>query len=164
MQKCITNNTVPQFSRVPFTATVDDEDTHLLNVTLINEIDLMDDAFAAGLMKIQDDCQAICRQKDCDERLYVTQLLSFKHDPSMRFKAYVPLEPETLTEFLPRLPLIEYLIYLSSVLGLWMGWSVMQIADGLFYFAKLLASRAEKRKNSRNMYAKKGNSPLPIYY
>lgn len=155
-----------QMNRIPFTTAIDDTDEELKNITIINERELMDEAFEESLLKIQDDCLHICPQRDCEERLFVTQLLSFKRFDFLKFKAFAPLEPETLTQYFAQLPLVEYLVYISSVIGLWMGWSIGHVADGCYWLARIVLSRSDKKRDTkqRKRYAKQRTDVLPIYY
>ena len=100
-----------------------------------------------------DICRKSCNQKPCHERFSVTDVSSseYLHKGSIYIGSSCSNRPKVIIEYLPRITLIEFAMYISSSLGMWFGISILSINPF-----------NSKRKYGRNEKAKETNFTHPI--
>lgn len=87
--------------------------------------DLENSTFYEMFSKIENICKLHCWRPNSEEIYYVTQVVDTEADTNIELSVYTPSQPTTITESYPEMELIDFVIYLSSCLGLWIGWSVL---------------------------------------
>ncbi|XP_053209093.1 uncharacterized protein LOC128393016 [Panonychus citri] len=89
------------------------------------------------LKKCFDECSALIKQPECESTIIYSEadehaenVLSSKYQGKMFIYLIAPIDMDTISRAFPQNTLIEYLIYVSSTLGLWFGISVYgQLTD-----------------------------------
>ena len=76
-----------------------------------------------------DICRKICNQKFCNEKFSVTDVSSTQELNSrlLTITSSCSTRPMVIIEYLPRIPLMEFVMYISSSIGIWFGTSVLSI-------------------------------------
>ena len=76
-----------------------------------------------------DNCSKICNQKSCHERFYVTDVSSTEmlYNGLVSIGSCCSKRPMVIIEYLPRIPFMEVIMYVSSSLGFWFGISILSI-------------------------------------
>ena len=76
-----------------------------------------------------DTCRKICNQKPCNERFSVTDVTSTEHfrNGLVSIASSCSPRPVVIIEYLPRIPFMEFITFVSSSLGIWFGISILSI-------------------------------------
>ena len=74
-------------------------------------------------------CRKICNQKSCNERFSVTDVISteFLRNGLVSILSSCSNRPVVTIQYLPRITLLEFILYISSSLGIWFGISVFSV-------------------------------------
>ena len=129
VQRCITNHTKSQLNRAPFTRIIANDSSDI-DYRIVSISDLENKTFAGKLSAIERKClnSPTCIRSNCYEELAMSQFVADKKSEHFKIRIYAPQDPDFVTTYYPKLNLVEYLVYLSSCVGLWLGWSMMDIA------------------------------------
>lgn len=135
---CIREKVISQLGRVAFTSLVRETQAHLRNLSFITTKDLQDLEFRGKLERIEKEChQESCPHADCREVIYVTQLLRTQVSSDIvKFRIQLPVKPSLTTVYWPKLTFTDYLTYLLNCLGIWMGFSFIDLKKCFFLLLK----------------------------
>ena len=102
-------------------------------------------------MTRSDICRKICNQKFCNEKFSVTDVSSTPelYNGLITIMSSCSNRPVVVIEYLPRITLMEFVMYISSSFGIWFGVSVLSINP--FYSNK--CEGANRRMQTRNYYS-----------
>lgn len=87
------------------------------------------------------ECYGICHWKNCyEKKIIVTNVAGvyMKHGHSMSIESWKESFTINLSQQQSR---IDFITYTASLLGLWFGWSIMQIPEQIAHFKKLIFVR-----------------------
>lgn len=120
-QRCFRNKTVRAFDKVPFNSRI----KYAWNYKRVRAKDMHDEEIRSTLNKQQQDCINQCSGDDCIQIITMTdaERQEFEY---LQFKYRTPIDPSLELTFNPKLSLIEYLAYVTSCFGIWLGVSFYQ--------------------------------------
>lgn len=124
---CVRNGTLTKFNKLPFTSIVVDGDQEA-NHFHVSTNDVYNDTFGDLLNEIQYRCYLKCKAPDCETTYYVTKALPrplYRRAVGVRLMA--PREPTTNVANSPKMEFVEYVIFVLSSLGTWLGLSVFDL-------------------------------------
>ena len=96
---------------------------HMNTIVMLNKTLLQDTKTRTNI------CRKICKQKSCSERFSVTDVSStaYLRNGSVSLTSSCSKRPMVIIEYLPRITLMEFVMYISSAFGIWFGISVFSI-------------------------------------
>lgn len=80
--------------------------------------------------KFYDECSSLCRTDSCRRTVYSTTVLAVVatwYPELLEFGIHLPLTQTTTIEFKALFPLMDYIIYVTSCFGTWLGLSVFNL-------------------------------------
>lgn len=90
-----------------------------------DEEDFKNDTLKMTLEEANQWCYSSCNQNDCRTNFSLTRIVRERGSPEeFVITSAVPTEPSRFSVSCPKISPIEYIIYLSSALGLWFGFNV----------------------------------------
>ena len=100
-------------------------------------------------------CWERCPNDDCLKEFFkATKFYEYKHSyVSARVGFRIPLEPQTVYNYRPKMETIEYLCYCASLTSLWFGFSCASI----FYPIKHIVQLIDSRKSKRRLFGQSNN-------
>lgn len=108
-------------------------------------------------LDLRQECRRMCPNVDCLKYYYKPVMISAKEDTHdwVDIDVMIPSEPDTDYYNTPRIPTIEFLCYIASVLSLWFGFSILSLC----YWLKVLVARIKSidqtdRRTNRPVVAK----------
>lgn len=140
-ERCLSNLTVHEFNRVPFTGV-----TELpLAINHIGTHDIENGTFAEKLLSFENHCSELCSRPDCYEEIYLPKLSSSHQlKNGIKLRLTVPDEPDIIAVAQPQITTIDYVTYIISCLSFWTAFSPTQ-------FYHIWNKKVEQpRKNRRN--------------
>lgn len=151
-QKCLIGLTTKRLHRIPHSTII----TKPVKLKHVNVQDLIDDNFTDQLNEIENLCDKLCNYSSCDEVYSQTYVVKEDVTPKDEFRFIVesPRTPAIIIKYSPRISLSEYILYLSSTIGIWFGISVYRLNPlNIFnynfnqincYFKNYFASKSNK--------------------
>ena len=124
-QKCLIGLTTSRLNRIPH-STIIMKPVHLQHV---NVQDLADDDFTDQLSEIENLCNKLCNYSSCYEVYSQTYVVKEDVTPNdeIRFVVESPRTPAIIIQYSARITQAEYILYLSSTVGIWFGVSVHRL-------------------------------------
>ena len=125
MAKCLTTKSMVAFNKMPFSV--------ILNDTLQNDgqkevsvNDLMNQTVSRTYVEIEHECVNQCNNPDCEFDISMTTVNydQFEGD-SIKFEIGVPKEPLFNLRYYAATSLEEFILYSSSIVSIWFGFSIM---------------------------------------
>lgn len=130
-KRCLTNKTLRYFKKFPFSEIIGEtENLYNLSHAHISNQDLENLRFVRKLGELEEECNSLCRDDDCFMSYTITQLLATGanvHENRIRFRVDLPKNPSFVLEHRPLIRFWEYLVYIMSCLGTWLGISALQL-------------------------------------
>lgn len=117
------------------------------DLPFVKEGEIVNNTFYREYNRLYDHCARTCKTHACEYKVYSTTLLAAEEldTDAMAIYIYLPLSPATEVTFHPRFPINDYLIYIMSCLGTWLGLSVINMNP-----VKFLDKRQRRAANNRN--------------
>lgn len=121
-QFCIKLETIRTYNKIPFHSRIDRN----ITLTRISGIDLNNKTMAENLILIQKKCSEACPQEDCNSTITSTDTSA---DPFHAFtiRYMTPTQSSLELKNYEKMLITDYLVYVSSCLGIWLGVSVYGI-------------------------------------
>lgn len=96
---------------------------------IINQDEIDDESTAELLNQLEERCVERCSRMDCNQRYTITQVFSDPNDVNITIKYIVssPQEPFVTIGAIPRLELLEYLIFILSSTSIWFGFHILML-------------------------------------
>lgn len=130
-KKCLIDGTLATFNKLPFNWIIEHQDPTIdINKHLIRKEDFMNATVDRTFDELELSCRVKCNIAHCHLTSYNTQLLSTDQEEDedyMSFAVYLPQQQNILVKHVPLMEINEYLIYIMSCLGTWLGLSVMDV-------------------------------------
>lgn len=140
--RCLTNATIAHFNKVPFSG-IEQEP---LDYKLISSIDTSTPKFPKELDILENRCEKKCNGRQCMNKMHATTILKEGKGQFENFviRLYVPMGPILHVDVIPTSSLQDLLVYISSSISVWLGFSIMSLNP-----ADLWKEIDQKRKVSR---------------
>lgn len=88
--------------------------------------------------KIMLGCEELCSRLNCFEQVFVTKVVGRSAMVKLAFDLYLPDSPDVITNYIAKIELIEYAIFVLSCFGFWLGFSpLMVLLDSKFFKEKV---------------------------
>lgn len=122
IQECLMRRLIHNMSLVPFTAFV----TEPLDLRQMSMIDLQNVSVSQTLNQEEDECEGKCSQLDCDVDFIITHSESLLERES-KMIVFTPDSPDILVHEEVSFRLVDYLIFIASCFGSWLGLSFLHL-------------------------------------
>ncbi|KAI1286298.1 hypothetical protein HDE_11191 [Halotydeus destructor] len=138
VEKCKLTESIRLLDRVPFTAYISDTMANLQHMRILSISDLRNVTRAKIFSDIEERCmrRPECQHNNCFDELMVAQPLVHRRTNSIEFEVYAPREPYYETYMYARLVLLDYVIYLASSVGFWLGYAVLDTVNLVMAISK----------------------------
>lgn len=127
IKRCLVNRTTDYMNRLPFTLLFSEKDARMYTGYRLIDPHILNTTENELLVQFSQECFARCPQT-CTDTDYITSL-EFTHKVTalngISFQLSIPSRPSINIEHKPSLPFNEYVIYVLSCLGTWLGVSVI---------------------------------------
>lgn len=115
-QWCFRNKTVARFDKVPFNSRIRDP----MNKKRICTKDMSENSVRTELIEFQTDCNEECNQDDCNSIITTTNVVPSQFERfSLMYKT--PIESSLNLKFNEKLSFTEFIVYVTSCFGIWLG-------------------------------------------
>ena len=118
IQKCLLRSVPQELGKVPFTSAI----RVPVKLIQLSMLDMDDDATSAILNRLELDCRSQCSQLDCHSTFTITSGFT-EVDVKMRLLVYSPNSPDLLLQEEEAFRFLDFLIFVSSCVGSWLGLS-----------------------------------------
>ena len=125
--KCLMNYTIEKFQRLPFTEILPETFNDSLNFPVIVPKDGVENS-TEGIeyKKAEDQCHRKLRKPECYTYMYLTTLVDESPaNGSVRFRVVLPNQPEIIISFQPMTHFFDFMTYVLSCFGTWIGLSII---------------------------------------
>ena len=123
--RCLVKSTVEKFGKLPFTDIIPEDFEADLNYLVI-EPNVTE---YQRLVEIEHQCEAGLRKPECYAYWYMTSLVDMSPgDESIRFRVNLPNRPEITIIFQPMAHFFDFLTYVLSCFGTWIGLSIIDLS------------------------------------
>jgi hypothetical protein len=125
ISRCLTNATVTAFNKVPFSG-IEQEP---LDYKLISSYDTSKPNFDKELDKWENMCEKKCGGRQCKNKMHASWILKESKGQFENFviRLYVPMGPILHVDYVPASSLQDLLVYMSSSISIWLGFSIMSL-------------------------------------
>lgn len=127
LKNCITESTLKEFNLVPFSSI----GLEPINKRHITTLYLYKNSTAENLLdQLEDQCKLKCFRMDCNNTYFMTKLIPSLTSLERDGLSVVTTAPRSASYIITNSPsssLTEYLVYVSSCLGIWFGFSFMDL-------------------------------------
>lgn len=141
LSRCLFNKTQERFGKTPFSTILYDQ----ADMKHINVEDLANATISKAYILLESLCANRCSNMDCINDITITKVTYDTHDDNLEFNVNVPREPVFKIRFSPRYPTAEFVVTVSSCLGIWFGFSVLSLNP----FGRLSSARRLREKAAR---------------
>lgn len=152
--RCLVDKVLKKLGKLPFSTLIaeDDFDNDTINHNIITAQELHNDTIRTTLRTVERECSRTCPSHGCDSSIMVTELLLTGEtaDNSIQFRVNLPNFASFYVQYLPFMILNEYLIYVMSCLGTWLGVSVIEL-NPVEMFTRKRRRLADTEKLQREM-------------
>lgn len=148
---CLINKTMNNLHKFPFTCIIRESDRQNLNFSnpIVDAQDLGNWRFKEKLGRYEQECTRQCSKKDCREELYITKLKKMDYfEGSISFRVNLPSNPNYFVAFHPNMQFFEYVTFVLSAMGTWLGISIYSVNP--ISFCVSLCAQEDQRSNSAN--------------
>ncbi len=130
-KRCKIESVIRNFGKLPFSElyTLNDLSSNFSGLTILNSNQFDDNRLNDLIVKLGTDCNQSCRI-ECHREDYITSIRHAAYYgflPGISFRLDLPYEPYVKVTFKPALKFNEFLIYVMSCLGAWLGVSMIQL-------------------------------------
>lgn len=122
-KNCVTNATLEAFGKFPFEFAID----WPVDRGFITNADVKNKSLSDTLLQFKSTCDSLCVQLPCFVDYTLTRVTRLQERQQMDFRVSAPREPSTAIIHNPFLTTSSYVIGFSSVLGTWLGFSILKI-------------------------------------
>lgn len=124
-QKCLIGKVSSQLNRIPYSTVI----TKAVNLQHVNAKDLNESDFVNKLVNIEAKCSELCNYSSCEETYSRTEINKEDVTPNDEFRVVIetPRAPAVTIRYSAKLSFAEYLLYISSTVGVWFGLSVIHL-------------------------------------
>ncbi|KAI1278829.1 hypothetical protein HDE_14161 [Halotydeus destructor] len=126
---CVANYTLKAFNKYPYTGLILDDEFYL-NVKHIHYDDLMyNDDIRTQLPIVERKCNRKYNQPSCVKTASITRVMSVNQGKSneITIRVNMPTEPNIYVQHWPKTSFPDFMLFLLSCLGTWLGMSVMSL-------------------------------------
>ena len=125
---CLINQTLESFGKLPFTNIIMESRQHL-DHPILNSVDLLADKnMSTGLTTVEDFCQRLLPKPECYVFMFYTSIVDKSTGKdTMSFRVNLPNRPEVKISFQPMTQFFDYVTYVLSCLGTWIGISIFDL-------------------------------------
>lgn len=135
-EKCVRNLAVQEINKMPFSIRVT-RTTQYRNLTVISGTDIENVTLAKQLSNLEKRCDLNCESPDCNEQDIVPRIIANAKGFKPEFTVYASNEPDITTRFKPKVTMVEFLTYVLSIVGCWLGISPLGALIGIDVFGRL---------------------------
>lgn len=133
IDRCLKKRTLARFNKVPFTAI----ETEKEDVPPISAFEIENKTFSKELDSMENGCERGCGGKQCTREMFATNVLKegtgeFRY---LVIRVYVPMEPSIILNSVPKSDLQDVIVYISSSLSVWLGFSVFALNPVAMYLS-----------------------------
>lgn len=122
-KNCVTNASLDALGKFPFEFAID----WPVDRSAITNTDLKNKTLSDTLLHFKSRCDLLCHQAPCFIDYTLTRVTRLRDRARMKFRVLAPREPFTVIVHNPFLTTTSYIIGFCSVLGTWLGFSVLKI-------------------------------------
>lgn len=142
-KNCVTNATIDAFGKFPFEFAIDwpVDRSHITNSDLKNK------TLSDLLLQFKSKCDSLCHHVPCFVDYTMTRVTRLREKGRMKFRVSAPREPFTAIIHNPFLTTTNYIIGFSSVLGTWLGFSILKINPFKISFPSINWSFMKRRES-----------------
>lgn len=166
-QICLTEKAMRTFNRIPFNWLITEANTSYLDNKLLANADFKNKTLQRLFTKIQHRCRDQCRISDCLEYHFSTKLLDidYQTDYMIHVRVLLPLDPSVRVVFDAKFSTTDYIVFVMSCLGTWLGISMVHL-DPIKLFGKQLRhrNRVQRRVVVHRWYYASPKSKLINYF
>lgn len=162
-EQCIKNQTVQKYRKIPFTAIESNGSSDLKHLSYNDVADSSRNnnsrnPIVSDLGDFEEKCgKMICPQIDCQESMTFNRIIQ-ENNQQLTVKVCVPSEPSVTVRQAPLILMPEYLTYIMSIVGTWLGFSVIDVHLAFGTLGRLASSFFRRVKKGNNHGAKTGAS------
>ena len=128
LRTCIANRSIERIGKHSIESIVLDDDTVDFNLKHLNTQDFRNESTNVKIMKLGNECRAICNFLDCDTSYTLLNTISLGHDSrAILFRIDLPKTPNYQIVYLANLSLVDFSLYICSCLGMWLGISLFTL-------------------------------------
>ena len=125
--ECVFKRSTSILSRIPFTSIIKESNSNLTNLHHMLATDIDNRTTSTTLKKLMSNCRKTCSAVDCRSVIFMTQLTSHYANNDIIFRVDSPRDPVLIIKAVPKLVMAEYVIYLFSCIGTWLGVAVVSL-------------------------------------
>lgn len=129
IHNCMVKKTVDFSRKWPFSIIT----TARANVSLITVDDMQNRTFSRIYNEINTLCAQQCSKEECISGSYLTNLLEVTVENDLGIRVLSSSEVSFNVILLPKLEIIEFIVYVFSCTGIWLGASVLKLQDVLIF-------------------------------
>lgn len=124
-QKCLIGKVTSILNRIPYSTVI----TKPVNLKHVNPRDLNASDFVNKLVDIEYFCAKRCNYSSCEEIYTRTEISKEDVTPNDEFRFVIesPRSPAVTIKYNPKIILSEYLLYISTTVGIWFGVSAIHL-------------------------------------
>lgn len=131
-KQCYITNSLAKFDKIPFNWIIEESEEERIdfNKHLVKKNDFRDTAFLTEFSRMESRCKEKCRIKSCQQSTFNTILTSISRSPYsdvLTFVVNLPQNVDISTVYVPHMLFNDYVIYIMSCLGTWLGLSVLNL-------------------------------------
>lgn len=131
LKSCLNNLTIDRFNKMPYPMIIPGPSTF----QVISGYDVVNRTRAVELYALNVKCNHLCQYDDCTTISMLTKVRVSKFGSDMlTFRVNIPREPDVVVQFMPRITLTEFVIYLFSCFSTWYGISIIDSRKVFHYF------------------------------
>lgn len=147
-KQCFVNAVVKHMGKMPTNWPLPESnlDHFDYNMNLIHFSYEMNDTLIDLYHSLRRQCDAQCQRSACRYQVSTTSLLSTNVNEFFKMWILMPVYPATEINYLPAFPLMDFIIYVTSCLGTWLGFSVLDL-NPLKFITK--RNRGQQNNNTR---------------
>lgn len=100
------------------------------------------------MASIDELCSDKCRQQDCKKDLYVPKIIGTEALEDFGFELYLPIDPVIETKFKPEISLTDFVTYILSCIGFWLGFSPLMFIISFKTTPKKISPQPRRKSQS----------------
>lgn len=122
---CIFEKTVDKTNKLPFAVIIDDR-THTEEI--LSYVDIQNATTSKLIHEIHDICSRKCRYHDCFKESLTTFVTPLSSSSNLfQFSLVIPVDPAVDFKMIPKMSVIEFMIFVLSTISTWTSLSIMSL-------------------------------------
>lgn len=154
-KRCLSTEMASKLNRLPYTTIIEEFDfgEKVMKTRVLSDHDVSANiSMKTKLLEIENHCTSRCNQQLCNKSVSVAAIVAqsptLEADYVMHFRIIAPNFISITVEHYPALVFNEYLIYVLSCLGTWLGVSVIELNPA--NFMHLITGLTDGRRGRRD--------------